>query len=174
MAKPASGQRTARGPVMIGAAGLLFTLLAAGFVLMNSSIGIKTGDPAQPSLTFVDKNDLSAAASTLTPSTAGALIEDAQRCRIPLVSMTIQKGTAPIGSTIRIRSGSYLSPYFTITEAMQRIAIPYPAPYGSGAGTFVIEGTAQGAIIGLTPTKVMVDLPGMQTIPVVWRAVSPC
>jgi hypothetical protein len=88
--------------------------------------------------------------------------------------MTIAQGTAQIGSTIRIRSGSYVSPYFTITEGMQRIAVPYPAPYGAGAGTFVVEGNATGAILGLTPTKVLVDLPTAQSIPVVWRAVSPC
>jgi hypothetical protein len=88
--------------------------------------------------------------------------------------MTIARGTAAIGSTIRIRSGSYVSPYFTVTEATQRIAVPYPAPYGSGAGTFVIEGTAAGAILGLTPTRVLVELPGAQSIPVVWRVGSPC
>ncbi len=31
--------------------------------------------------------------------------------------------------------------------------MPYPAPYGAGAGTFIIEGTAKGAILGLTPTQ---------------------
>ena len=120
------------------------------------------------------QGDLGAAAATLTPSAAGALVEDAQRCKIPLVSMTIAKGTAPIGSTIRVRSGSYVSPYFTITEGIQRIAVPYPAPYGSGAGTMVIEGNAGGAIIGFTPTRIMTELPGAQSVPVVWRAVNPC
>jgi hypothetical protein len=57
---------------------------------------------------------------------------------------------------------------------MQRIAVPYPAPYGSGTGIFVIEGTANGAILGLTPTRALIELPGAQSIPVVWRAVSPC
>ena len=109
----------------------MVTLAIAGLFAMNSGIGLlPTGDPAQPTLTFVDKSDLGAAAATLTPSAAGALVEDAQRCKIPLVSMTIEKGTAAIGSTIRIRSGSYVSPYFTITEGMQRVAVPYPAPYG--------------------------------------------
>ena len=31
---------------------------------------------------------------------------------------------------------------------MQRIAVPYPAPYGSGTGLFGIEGTAHSAILG--------------------------
>jgi hypothetical protein len=57
---------------------------------------------------------------------------------------------------------------------MQRVAVPYPAPYGAGSGIITIEGNAQGAIVGLSPSKVMIDLPAAQTIPVMWRAVNPC
>jgi hypothetical protein len=154
--------------------GLGLTLAAAGFVLAKAGLDIKTGDPARPTVSFVDLGDLGGAATTLSPSGAAALVEDAQRCRIPLASMTIEKGSATIGNIMRIRSGSYISPYFTVTEHIQRIAVPYPAPYGSGSGTFSIEGNATGAIVGLTPTKIMTDLPGIQTIPVVWRAMSQC
>ena len=168
-----TGRKSARAGI-IATAGVLVTLAVAGLVAMKSGIGLPMGDAAQPTLTFVNKSDLGAAAATLTPSAAAALVEDAQRCKIPLVSMTIAKGTAPIGSTIRVRSGSYLSPYFTITEGIQRIAVPYPAPYGSGAGTMVVEGNAGGAIIGFTPTRIMTELPGAQSVAVVWRAVNPC
>ena len=132
------------------------------------AIGVNSG--AKP----VAQSDIGAASATLAPSTVTGLVDDAQRCKIPLASITIAKGTAPIGSMIRIRSGSYVSPYFTITETMQRIAVPYPAPYGSGAGSLVVEGTATGAVLGLKPAKIAIELPGAQTIPVVWRAVNPC
>ena len=143
-------------------------------MLKSADIGGSGGDPAQPTVTFVAKSDLSAAATTLTA--VGRCRTDRGRaaCKIPLVSMTIERGTAPLGSTIRIRSGNYVSPYFTVTDAMQRIAVPYPAPYGSGSGTFTFEGTAKGVVMGLTPTKAMLDLPGSQNLPVVWRAVNPC
>jgi hypothetical protein len=88
--------------------------------------------------------------------------------------MTIDKGNAQIGSTLRIHAGNYVSPYFTVTEGTQRIAMPYPAAYAAGAGIYVIEGDARGAILGLTPTKVLMDLPGSQSIPVVWRPDKPC
>jgi hypothetical protein len=152
----------------------MLIVAAIGLVLKKADIGITSGDPAQPTLTFVAQRDLGEAAATLTPSAAGALVDDAQRCKIPLASMTIAKGTAAVGSFVRIRAGSYVSPYFTVTEGMQRIAVPYPGPYGAGAGTLVIEGNATGAILGLTPTKVLIQLPGAQSIPVVWRAVNPC
>jgi hypothetical protein len=168
------GKRSGRRAAAVAAAGGLLVVIAVAMVLKNADIGITPGDPAQPTVTFVAKSDLGAAATTLTPSVAGALIEDAESCRIPLVSMTISRGSAALGGTIRIRSGSYVSPYFAVTDAVQRIAVPYPAPYGSGAGSFVIEGTATGAIVGLTPAKAMLELPGAQNVPVAWRAVSPC
>jgi hypothetical protein len=166
-----------RRPAIVAAIGGLLIAAAIGSVMMKADFGFtlgNSGSSAQPSVSFVAQRDISQAAATLTPSAAGALVDDAERCRIPLVSMTISKGTAALGGTIRIRSGSYVSPYFTVTEGMQRIAVPYPAPYGSGAGTFIVEGNASGAILGLTPTKTLLDLPGTQNIPVVWRVVSPC
>jgi len=172
--KPASNGKTGGNATMVGVVGVLLVLAAAGAVAMTSDLGFATKSSKQTTVSFVDPRDLNDAAGTLTQSVAGGLVDDARHCRIPLVSMTIAKGTAPIASTLRIRSGSYVSPYFTVTEGVQRIAVPYPAPYGAGSGTFVVEGNATGAILGLTPTKVLLDLPTAQSIPVVWRAVSPC
>jgi len=169
-----SSKRGSGSATIVGAVGVLLVAAAAGAVAMKSDLSFGTGSSKQTTVSFVDTRDLNDAAGTLTQSVAGGLVDDARRCRIPLVSMTIAKGTAQIGSTLRIRSGSYVSPFFTVTEGMQRIAVPYPAPYGSGSGTFVVEGNATGAILGLTPTKVLLDLPTAQSIPVVWRAVSPC
>ena len=173
-ARPSAPAKSPRMAPIFGAVGLVLTLAVAGLVLVKSGVSVPSGDAAQPTLTFVPQSDIGAAATTLTPASAAALVDDAQRCKIPLVSMTIEKGTAAIGSTIRIRSGSYVSPYFTITEGMQRVAVPYPAPYGAGSGTMVIEGSANGAIIGFTPVRKMIDLPGTQSVPVVWRPVNPC
>ncbi len=170
----ASKSEANRRPAIVAAVGGLVVVAAIGLVLRKADIGAASGNPAQPTISFVAQRDIGAAATTLTPAAAGALVEDAERCKIPLVSLTIAKGSATIGSTIRIRSGSYVSPYFTMTEGTQRIAVPYPAPYGSGAGTLVVEGNATGAVLGLSPTKTLIELPGSQSIPVLWRAVSPC
>jgi hypothetical protein len=174
--KSGTGAGTSRRSAIVAAVGGLLVVAAVGWVLNRADIfnGASSGNPAQPTLSFVAKADIGAAATTLTPTVAGTLVEDAERCKIPLVSLTLSRGSAALGSTVRVRSGSYVSPYFTITDAMQRIAVPYPAPYGSGSGTFTVEGNATGAILGLTPTKVLVELPGSQSIPVAWRAVSPC
>jgi len=168
------GKLTGRRATIVAATGALLVLAAIGWVLRKADITPIAGDQTQPTVTFVAKNDLGAAATTLLPSAASALIDDAERCKIPLVALTIERGSATLGSTIRVRSGSYVSPYFSITAAAQRIAVPFPTPYGSGSGTLVVEGTATGAILGLTPAKAMTSLPGYQSIPVVWHATSPC
>lgn len=168
-----SNDKSRKSPIMVGAIGALLLLAAAGGVALKSGLADR-GSSVTPTVGFVSQHDINDAAATLTPSVAGGLVDDAKRCRVPLVSMTIEKGNAQIGSTLRIRAGNYVSPYFQVTEGMQRIAMPYPAPYDAGAGTFIVEGNAQGAILGLTPTKVLVGLPGSQSIPVVWRPVSPC
>ena len=173
VAIPATRNKFARSSLVAATGGALVAAIV-GLVLLKADIWTGAGNPDQPMLSFVPHSDLSDAAATLTQSVAGALIDDAKRCNIPLVNLTISKGTAAVGSTIRVRSGSYVSPYFTVTEAVQRVAVPYPAPYGSGAGTFVFEGNANGAIVGLTPTKLLVELPGAQSVPVVWRPRSPC
>src|ERR1700730_1820908 len=168
------GKTTNKNPAIVGAVGVFIVLAAAGLVAMKSGAFTETGRSATATVTFVDQRDINDAAATLAQSVAGGLVDDAKHCKIPLASMTIAKGTAEVGSTFRIRAGSYVSPYFTVTEGVQRIAMPYPAPYGSGAGTFIVEGNASGAILGLTPTRGLIDLPGSISIPVVWRAVNPC
>jgi len=160
---------------VVGAVGALLVLAAVGLVGVKYDLGFGAiSSSGQTTVSFVEPADLDAAAGTLTQSVAGGLIDDAKHCRVPLVSMTIAKGTAQVGGSIRIRSGSYVSPWFNVTEGTQRIAIPYPSAYGSGSGVMVVEGDATGAIVGLTPTKVMLDLPTAESIPVVWRPKTPC
>jgi hypothetical protein len=161
-------------PTIVGAVGALLVLAAAGAVAMKSGLLTEGGSSSGARIYAVNQSDINDAAVTLTQSVAGGLVDDAKRCRVPLAVLTIAKGTAQVGSNFRIRSGSYVSPYFTVADGIERIAVPYPSPYGQGSGTLVIEGNATGAILGLNPTKTLSSLPEPQSIPVVWRAVSPC
>jgi hypothetical protein len=168
--KPGAGS----APAIVGVIGALLTLAGAGWVGMKGGILSEQGSASSPLITSVDQRDINEAANTLTQSVAGGLVDDAKRCRIPLAWLTIARGTAQAGSTFRIRSGSYVSPYFLIGDATQRLAVPYPAPYGSGNGTLVVEGNATGAVLGLSPAMVLANLPDPQSIQVVWHAVTPC
>jgi hypothetical protein len=161
-------------PAIVGAIGALLVLAAAGAVAMKSGVLTEGGSSSSPRIYAVDQRDINDAAPTLTQSVAGGLVDDAKRCKVPLAVLTIAKGTAQVGSNFRVRSGSYVSPYFTVADGIERIAVPYPSPYGQGSGTIVIEGNATGAILGLNPTTTLNSLPEPQSIQVVWRAVSPC
>ena len=161
-------------PAIVGGIGTLLVLAAAGAVAMKSGLLAEGGNSASPRIYAVDQRDINDAAGTLTQSVAGGLVDDAKRCRVPLAVLTIAKGTAQVGSNFRVRSGSYVSPYFTVADGIERIAVPYPSPYGQGSGTLVIEGNSTGAILGLNPTKTLSNLPEPQSIQVVWHAVSPC
>jgi hypothetical protein len=161
-------------PAIVGAVGTLLVLAAAGAVAMQSGVLSEGGSSSSPKIYTVDQRDINDAAGTLAQSVAGGLVDDAKRCRVPLAVLTIAKGTSQVGSNFRVRSGSYVSPYFTVADGIQRIALPYPSPYGQGSGTLVIEGNATGAVLGLNPTKTLNNLPEPQSIQVTWRAVSPC
>ena len=129
-----AGKPATNAPAFVGIAGTLIVLAVAGLVAMKSDLFTEAGSASAPIVSFVDQRDIDAASSTLNPSVAGGLVDEAKRCKIPLASITIARGTAQLGSTLRIRAGNYVSPYFSITDNMQRIALPYPAPYGAGAG----------------------------------------
>ena len=161
-------------PAIVAGIGTLLVFAAAGAVAMKSGLLAEGGSSSSPRIYAVDQRDINDAAGTLTQSVAGGLVDDAKRCRVPLAVITITKGTAQVGSNFRVRSGSYMSPYFTVADGIERIAVPYPSPYGQGSGTLVIEGNATGAILGLNPTKTLSNLPEPQSIRVVWHAVSPC
>jgi hypothetical protein len=160
--------------MIVGAVGALLVLGAAGVVATKSGLFSEGGSSSTPKIYAVDQRDINDAAGTLTQSVAGGLVDDAKRCRVPLAVLTIAKGTSQIGANFRIRSGSYVSPYFTVADGIERIAVPYPAPYGQGNGALTVEGNATGAIIGLNPAKTLSNLPEPQTIQVAWRAVTPC
>jgi len=76
-------------------------------------------------------------------------------------------------ATLRIRSGSYVSPAITLTEAPRRVAVPLPAPYPTGKGVISIEGTARGVNVWLTPGRHLESLNGIEAIPVVWTPKDP-
>lgn len=172
----ATGQTTKTSKttsLVVGAAGAVLVLGAVGWMTLGGGHSA-VGSSSTPALAAIAQSDLDGAASTLNPNAAAGLISDAKQCKVPLASMTLAKGTAPVGSTIRIRSGSYVSPNFAVTDTMQRMAIPYPGAYKDGAGVIIIEGSAAGAVVGLTPTKTMSDPSTAMTVNVVWDTDNPC
>lgn len=124
-------------------------------------------------LASIAGSQIEAAAATMNADAAREAIADAKSCRVPLAEITLAaaSGTTP---TVRVRSGSYLSPPFTLTDRPQRIAIPFPAPYPTGRGSISVEGQASNLAVALTPTWAVSSLTGTAVKNVIWTPKAGC
>ena len=153
--------------------GLVGGVLTAGAVLftLNGGAPLLTKNPT---LALVAPTEISDASKTLDPASSEQLASRAKECSVPLAQVAIWKTPGASGGTIRIRSGSYISPVFTLTDAPQRVAIPFPAPYASGQGVISVEGAADGAVISVSPAWQINSLVGSASLHVIWTPKDPC
>jgi hypothetical protein len=171
----AATPKGAKTTACIVLAGALLTSIVAGNILgVGLLSGTSTETTGSAEIATVAAADLAGAAGTLNPQSAPALTAEAQACRAPLGWMTLAKTPGAQGGTVRIRSGVYLSPAFTVTDAPQRIAIPFPAAYSAGRGQITVEGAAGGVQLTLTPTWAAANLRGVGIINVSWNTGKPC
>jgi len=168
---PPKGKKS-RG-LLIGTVGGLLTAGAVVLALNGGLPFIKKG----PTLSLVNPAEIADASRTLDPAKSEQLATDAKKCSVPLAQVAIWKTPGASGGAIRIRSGSYTSPVFNLTDAPQRVAIPFPTPYPSGQGVISVEavgGAADGAVISVSPAWHINSLPGSASLDVVWTPKDPC
>lgn len=125
-------------------------------------------------IAIVPKGEISAAASTLAGQSATGIVDEAKSCKTPMAIITVSKQTGAQPGVIRIRSGAYLSPPFSLAEAPQRIAIPFPTAYATGLGTITVEGEASNAVVSLYPAVNIDKLAGTTPITIWWIPKDPC
>jgi hypothetical protein len=161
-AKGKSGLKTVAG---IGA------VLAIGAAILSASLHTS---PNGSKIALVPQNEISAAATTLAAQSATALVDEAKSCKTPMATIHISKlpGAAP--GMIRIRSGQYLSPAFSLGETAQSVAIPFPTAYATGIGTITVEGEADKAVVSLYPAVSIDKLSGSSPISIWWTPDKPC
>jgi hypothetical protein len=151
----------------------VLTGIIAGGILAGGTV--QSGVPAGASeIATVAPADLTGAATSLNPLSAAALSAEAKSCRAPLAVMTLSKAEGTRGGAVRIHSGSYISPWFTVSDAPQRIAIPFPTPYPTGHGQITVEGAATGVQLTLTPSWTPTTLQGVGVINLLWNTGKPC
>lgn len=153
---------TANGSVTPGS--LLFAAIAVlvgvafWFWLTDATSIVSASDPIgqfnSSALAQVDNQDIPDALKTMggLPSFLDRFKQKDAGCPAPLAWVSIERTVGQATGTVRLRSGNYLSPPFSLTETPVRIAIPYPAPYEAGTGELAIVGTGAPATISLTPT----------------------
>jgi hypothetical protein len=166
-AQPASSRR-ALTAMAVAVVGGVLTAGGLGWVSYNTSM------QAGSALSTVAVADIGAATQTLDPPMAAWLADEAKSCKVPLAQLSITKLAGASGGTIRIRSGDYLSPPFELTDAPQRIAIPFPASYPVGHGEISVEGNASGAMISLLPGWTVATVNGSAVQSVFWKTGNPC
>jgi hypothetical protein len=140
-------------------------------------IGGKPSGPAgdaEPSISQLPATEIAAALPTLDPVTSKTAVDEAKSCKVPLAWVSVVKRPGSHGGMVRIRSGSYLSPPIQLTDAPQRVAIPYPAPYPTGRGVLSLVGDADEMWFYLTPGWFVQTLKGTASINVHWTVGNPC
>jgi hypothetical protein len=159
--------------------GALLTGALGGWAFTSGLIDSKTAwsgaTPAgPPTLSALPIGELDAAMATLDPAASKQPVADAKNCKVPMASVTLVKQAGSADGMIRIRSGSYLSPPFQVTDVPQRVAIPFPAPYPTGRGALSVIGEADGVTIFLSPGWFVQSLNGAASIAVWWTPGNPC
>jgi hypothetical protein len=163
-----------RGPVIIGAGALLTAGVLAAVLVSGSVASSNAPSSGEPTLSALAAGEIAAASVTLDPAASASAVADAKSCKAPMASVTLVKAPGSPSGTVRIRSGGYLSPAFHVTEAPQRVAIPFPAPYPTGRGVVSVVGQSEGLSIYLTPGWSIQALNGAASTHVVWTPGNPC
>ena len=123
----------------------------------------------------VTPQDVSAALDTMSGTREQlAQFREQKPCSRRLAWLTISAGSDRAAGKIRLQSGNYISPAYDITAAPVRIALPYPAPYGSGHGTIAVLGTTADALVALTPSWHVPTGGSLHARDVTWIPASTC
>lgn len=167
-APAAKGVKRAAAATLVGA--VLTAAIATSVLLPHGASNAGAEERAEA----VPLSQLDAAAQTLNAQARGGLLAAARSCQAPLVMMTLTKTPGAAGGLIRIRSGTYVSPQFQLSDTPQRIAVPFPAPYAARRGQMWVEGVASGVELTLFPTWTAPNLSGSGLINLIWDADKAC
>ena len=155
-------------------AGLGGIAVAAAITFALPGHGTPQGTASQPVIAQVAVSEVGDAIATMSPGVAAQAAEEARNCQIPLANIVLTNAPGASSGLVRVRSGRYLSPPFLLTDAPQRIAIPFPAPYQTGKGTILVEGAASGTTVTLAPTITVNSMTGGYPINVWWTPRKSC
>jgi hypothetical protein len=127
-------------------------------------------------LAQVDDQDIGAALGTMGGSRSfqAQFKQGQESCPKPLAWVALKRVQPGPPISIRLRSGNYISPGFTLADAPVRVAMPYPAPYELGHGTLSVVATGGDTIVSLLPTWRVVGGAGLTTHQVSWHPRTRC
>jgi hypothetical protein len=103
-----------------------------------------------------------------------AQYKNQEACSARLAWVTVVRSPGQPAGRIRLKSGTYVSPAFDLTDAPVRVALPYPAPYETGRGTIAVIGTTTDAIVALAPPWHVPAQGGLHVQEVTWTPAGAC
>ena len=103
-----------------------------------------------------------------------AQMKQPRNCGQKLAWITVVRRPGEPAGTVRLRSGSYFSPIFALSDTPMRVAIPYPAPYESGQGSLSVLGTGGEAVVALSPAWRVSPKMGTAERAVTWHPTGSC
>jgi hypothetical protein len=172
-------RRAAEGRGLPGLAPAAGAALLAGvgvwIWLASAAASVNTPSPANVTseLAEVSDGELTSAITTLDVPVQQQFAERSSGCRQPLAWVALASASDQAGIKIRLLSGSYYSPTYTLTPSPIRVAVPFPTPYETGRGTLVVLNANGSAIVALTPAW-RTPSQGQNVHNVVWRPGSRC
>jgi hypothetical protein len=88
----------------------------------------------------INRDQIEAAIPSLSPETMSGLAEDVRKCHVPLGAIKVKVANGGPVQKLQVVSGEYRSPEVVVTNELQRVPIPFPAPYESGQGSIQLIG----------------------------------
>lgn len=150
------------------------TWLASG--LTTATTPSNKGDLVASELAQVNDQDIDGALTTLIGDAAfvAQFKKRADGCQRPLAWVSLVRGSAQVPAQIRLQSGSYYSPVFSVTAVPVRVAIPYPAPYEVGHGALTAFDVGGSAVVALLPAWQLAGRDAGITHQVLWHPNKRC
>jgi hypothetical protein len=153
--------------------------IASWFWLMSDIAmpsAAESGDWAVSDLAEVGDQDVADALTTIDGSSAfrAKFTDGKNGCRQKLAWVSLVSAPGQPPARLRIKSGEYYSPIFTVSAAPVRVAIPYPGPYETGHGKLTAIDTGGSVMIALRPAWQVPAKDGQATRDVTWQAGKRC
>jgi hypothetical protein len=180
-----AGKDAARGTALQCV--LLFAVVAAlsgsaFWFWLNSAFAAAARPGVEPDvqaseLDLVGEADIADALKTVggTPALLDRFQSKDGSCPLPLAWVSIAGAPGQPPTSVRLRSGVYLSPAYKLTDVPVRVAVPFPAPYDIGKGQLSVLGTGATASIALTPPwQIAFNQSSTSVHNVTWRPIKRC
>jgi hypothetical protein len=134
----------------------LLSAIACWFWLIpavSPTRGAAAPGPVEAELAQVEEGDIVGALTTMVggPDFLARFRPSNRSCAQPLAWVTVSRAPGQPGGAVRLRSGTYVSPLFDLSDVPRRVAIPYPAPYETGHGTLTVLASGGRPVIALSP-----------------------